>query len=78
MNEQDDLSSPDGAPKPLPGAVAFLGMGLSAAICVGIGIGLGILVDDALGTAPAFLLVGLALGLALATLSVVKQIRTYL
>jgi F0F1-type ATP synthase assembly protein I len=53
-------------------------MGLSAAICVGIGIGLGILVDDALGTAPAFLLVGLALGVAVAALSVVKQIRTYL
>ena len=78
MSEHDDPSPPEGAPKPLPGAVAFLGMGLSAAICVGIGIGLGILVDDALGTAPAFLLVGLALGVALAALSVVKQIRTYL
>ena len=78
MSEHDDLSPPDGEPKPLPGAVAFLGMGLSAAICVGIGIGLGILVDDALSTAPAFLLVGLALGVAVAALSVVKQIRTYL
>ena len=29
-------------------------------------------------TAPAFLLVGLALGLAVAALSVIKQIRTYL
>jgi len=78
VSEHDDLSPADGEPKPLPGAVAFLGMGLSAAICVGIGIGLGILVDDALGTAPAFLLVGLALGVAVAALSVVKQIRTYL
>jgi len=78
VSEHDDPSPPEGAPKPLPGAVAFLGMGLSAAICVGIGIGLGILVDDALGTAPAFLLVGLALGVAVAALSVVKQIRTYL
>ena len=78
MSDQDDLSPPEGAPKPLPGAVAFLGMGLSAAICVGLGVGLGILVDDALGTAPAFLLVGLALGVAVAALSVIKQIRTYL
>ena len=31
-----------------------------------------------LHTAPAFLLVGLALGLAVAALSVIKQIRTYL
>lgn len=62
----------------MPGAVAFLSMGLSAAICVGLGLLLGILVDDALHTAPAFLLVGLALGLALGAMSVVKQIRTYL
>ena len=53
-------------------------MGLSAAVCVGVGLGLGLWVDSALHTAPAFLLVGLALGLAVAALSVVKQIRTYL
>ena len=58
--------------------MAFLSMGLAAAICVGIGVGLGIWVDSALHTAPAFLLVGLALGLAVAALSVIKQIRTYL
>jgi F0F1-type ATP synthase assembly protein I len=58
--------------------MAFLSMGLAAAVCVGIGLGLGIWVDSALHTAPAFLLVGLALGLAVATLSVIKQIRTYL
>lgn len=65
-------------PKPLPSAAAFLGMGLSAAVCVGVGLVLGILVDDAVHTAPAFLLVGLALGLAAAIMSVIKQIRTYL
>ena len=53
-------------------------MGLSAAVCVGIGLGLGLWVDSVLHTAPAFLLVGLALGLAVAALSVIKQIRTYL
>jgi hypothetical protein len=67
-----------GAPKPLPGAMAFLGMGLSAAACVGVCLALGLWLDHVLHTAPAFLLVGLALGLAAATLSVVKQIRTYL
>jgi F0F1-type ATP synthase assembly protein I len=77
VSDQDETSQSEG-PKPLPGAVAFLGMGLSAAVCVGIGVGLGLLADGALGTGPAFLLVGLALGLALATFSVVKQIRTYL
>ena len=65
-------------PKPLPGAVAGWGRGLSAAVGVGVGLVLGILADDALHTAPAFLLVGLALGLAAAAMSVIKQIRTYL
>jgi F0F1-type ATP synthase assembly protein I len=78
-----DVTDPDRPPsskepKPLPSAAAFLGMGLSAAVCVGVGLVLGILVDDALHTAPAFLLVGLALGLAAAAMSVVKQIRSYL
>ena len=59
--------------------MAFLGMGLSAAVCVGIGVGLGLWVDSALHTAPAFLLVGLALGVwRWPRSSVVKQIRTYL
>ena len=52
--------------------MAFLSMGLAAAVCVGIWL------DSALHTAPAFLLVGLALGLAAAALSIIKQIRTYL
>ena len=71
-------SPPPEAPKPLPGAMAFLSMGLSAAVCVGVGLGLGLWVDSVLHTAPAFLLVGLALGLATAALSIIKQIRTYL
>jgi F0F1-type ATP synthase assembly protein I len=45
---------------------------------VGAGLGLGLWVDSAAGTAPAFLLVGLALGLAAAAFSIIKQIRTYL
>ena len=78
MSEQDDPSPSGGAPKPLPGAFAFLGMGLAAAVCIGVFLVLGILLDHALGTAPAFLLVGLALGVAGAAMSVVRQIRTYL
>ena len=58
--------------------MAFLSMGLSAAVCVGLGLLAGLLLDDALHTAPVFLLVGLALGVGVAALSVVKQIRTYL
>jgi F0F1-type ATP synthase assembly protein I len=77
VSHSDPSPEPKG-PKPLPGAVAFLNMGLAAAVCVGLGVLAGVLVDDALHTAPLFLLIGLALGLAVAALSVVKQIRTYL
>ena len=64
--------------KPLPGAVAFLGMGLSAAVCVAIGVGLGLWADSAWHTAPALLLVGLLAGLVAAAFLVVGQIRKYL
>jgi F0F1-type ATP synthase assembly protein I len=70
-------SDPDGV-KPLPSAVAFLGMGLSAAVCVAVGVVLGIWLDATWHTAPALLAVGLVLGLALATFFVVGQIRKYL
>jgi F0F1-type ATP synthase assembly protein I len=53
-------------------------MGLSAAVCVGIGVVLGIWLDSKWHTAPALLVVGLLLGLALATYFVVGQIRKYL
>ena len=77
MNDEDE-SQPSGESKPLPGAVAFLGMGLTAAICVGLGVVLGLWLDSVFHTAPAFLLVGLLLGLVTAAMSVVQQIRTYL
>jgi F0F1-type ATP synthase assembly protein I len=64
--------------KPLPGAVAFLGMGLSAAVCVAIGVGLGLWADSAWHTAPALLVVGLLLGVGAAAFMVVGQIRRYL
>ena len=73
-----DESQPPEEPRPLPGAMSFLGMGLSAAVCVGACLALGLWLDSVFHTAPAFLLAGLALGLAAAALSVVKQIRTYL
>jgi F0F1-type ATP synthase assembly protein I len=78
VTEPKQPERPPDEPRPLPGAVAFLGMGLSVAVCIGVFLVLGIVVDHALGTAPVFLLVGLALGVAAAAMSVVRQIRTYL
>jgi F0F1-type ATP synthase assembly protein I len=53
-------------------------MGFSAAVCVGLGVVLGLWLDSVFHTAPALLLVGLALGLVTAAMSVIKQIRAYL
>jgi ATP synthase protein I len=53
-------------------------MGLSVAIIVGLGVVLGLWLDSKFHTAPALLLVGLALGLVTAALSVIKQIRNFL
>jgi len=68
---------PDGV-KPLPSAAAFLGMGLSAAVCVGIGVVLGVWLDSKWQTSPDLMVVGLVLGLGLATYFVVGQVRKYL
>jgi F0F1-type ATP synthase assembly protein I len=64
--------------KPLPSAVAFLSMGLSAAVVVGAGVVLGIWLDTKWHTSPALLVVGLVLGVGLATFFVIGQIRKYL
>ena len=77
MSPEDEIPSAE-EPKPLPSAVAFLGMGLTAAICVGLGVVLGLWLDSVFHTAPALLLVGLLLGLVTAAMSVISQIRQYL
>jgi F0F1-type ATP synthase assembly protein I len=64
--------------KPLPGAMAFVGLGTTAAGCVAVGVGGGIALDSWLHTSPLFLVVGLVLGVAAAVGSVVAQVRRYL
>ena len=78
MIDQEKSPEPPEGPKPLPGAAAFLGMGFSAAVCVGIGVGLGLWLDHVLHTAPWLLLVGLAVGVTTAALSVIEKIRRFL
>ena len=92
MSSGDPASTPDEGPpgpapdpsarpdpvKPLPGAIAFAGMGTTVAVCVAAGVVLGIVVDDRLHTSPAFLVVGLVLGVAAAVGTVVAQVRRYL
>ncbi len=55
----------------------LLSMGLTLALCVIVGFGLGWLGDLATGTFPLISMVGLALGVVLATIYVVKQFKRY-
>ncbi len=55
----------------------LLSMGLTLALCVIVGFGLGWLGDLATGTFPLITMVGLALGVVLATIYVIKQFRRY-
>ncbi len=69
---------PDEPVKPLPGAMAFVGLGTTVAGCVAVGVGGGIALDARLGTSPLFLVIGLVLGLAAAVATVVAQVRRFL
>lgn len=78
-------SAPDPAPnpaadsvKPLPGALAFVGLGSTVAGCVAVGVGGGIALDAWLNTSPVLLVVGLLVGSAAAVASVRAQVRKYL
>jgi F0F1-type ATP synthase assembly protein I len=55
----------------------LLSMGLTLALCVVAGFGLGWLVDLGTGTFPAFAMVGLLLGVVLASLYVYRQFKRY-
>jgi F0F1-type ATP synthase assembly protein I len=55
----------------------LLSMGLTLALCVVLGFGLGWLGELATGTFPLLAMVGLALGVALAVVYVVKQFKRY-
>ena len=55
----------------------LLSMGLTLALCVVVGFGLGWLGDLATGTFPLLAMVGLALGVAMAVVYVVKQFKRY-
>jgi hypothetical protein len=87
MTSSDEPSPPPPQPrpgasgepvKPLPGALAFVGLGTTVAGCVAVGVGAGIALDAWLNTSPVLLIVGLVLGVAAAVMSVRAQVRRYL
>ena len=55
----------------------LLSMGMTLALCVLAGFGLGWLGDLVVGTFPLIAMIGLALGVAVAAVYVVKQFKRY-
>jgi ATP synthase protein I len=68
---------PDDADRSL-GWSELVGMGAVVAAELVAGLGLGWLVDSLAGTAPAFLLIGLLLGIAAAVTYTIVEFRKYL
>lgn len=60
-----------------PGLGDLLNLGMTLALCLVAGFGLGWLVDRAVGTFPAFALVGLALGVVAACVWFYKIFKRY-
>lgn len=58
--------------------LSLAGLGMTNAICLLTGAGLGWLVDNWLGTAPVFILVGLMSGIVGGVLATFKEIRKFL
>ena len=67
------MSRPNG-----PDLSTLLGLGVSIAAFLMVGLGLGWLADSLLDTLPAFVLVGLALGIAGASAYVYAQFKKFL
>lgn len=76
----DDKSPEESRPStpPLPGVAGFLALGTTIASCVAVGVVGGIAADNAWHSSPWGLLVGLALGVAAAVMSVMKLVQRWL
>jgi F0F1-type ATP synthase assembly protein I len=57
--------------------LAFAGLGMLNAMCLGIGLGGGWLIDQALGTLPLFLFLGLLGGIATGVLATRAELKRY-
>jgi F0F1-type ATP synthase assembly protein I len=81
MSEEKELDSEENHSNEvsdLPGVAAFATMGITIAVTVGVGVLLGIWADNAWGSAPLWLVIGLVLGTVAAVVSVKQQIRRFL
>jgi F0F1-type ATP synthase assembly protein I len=63
--------------KQRPNIMAFAGLGLMNAICLGVGMVIGWFVDQALGTLPLFLFLGLVAGVTMGVLATRAEWKRY-
>ncbi len=63
--------------KDRPGIMQFAGLGLMNAICLAAGLAGGWFLDQALGTLPLFLFVGLILGVAAGVMATRSEIKRF-
>ncbi|GAC1440290.1 MAG: hypothetical protein NVS3B26_21420 [Mycobacteriales bacterium] len=75
MPDRDDRSA---AGRPSLSLSTLAGLGLANAVSLVVGLVVGHYLDDRYGTAPVFVLVGLALGLTLGVVGSFLEIRRYL
>jgi hypothetical protein len=87
--DTEQFAAPIGAPPPAaellevtvekerPGIMAFAGLGLLNALCLGVGLVAGWFLDQALGTLPLFLFVGLILGVAAGVWATRSEIKRF-
>jgi hypothetical protein len=64
--------------KDLPGLAGFAALGTSIALCITVGVLAGLWADSAWSISPWGLLIGLLLGAAAGTMSVLKLVRRWL
>jgi F0F1-type ATP synthase assembly protein I len=60
-----------------PGIMEFAGLGLLNAICLAVGLIGGWFIDQALGTLPLFLFVGLVLGIAVGVMATRSELKRF-
>jgi hypothetical protein len=64
--------------KQSPNLLTLLGLGITSALCLGIGLGAGWGIDSLLGTTPAFIFVGIIVGVAMAAAATWSEVRKFL
>jgi hypothetical protein len=61
-----------------PNWFTLLGLGLTNALCLAIGLGIGWGIDDLLGTRPAFIFVGIVVGVGMGVAVTWAEMRKFL